>query len=51
MMKEKRKWGQLVKRRIALFIFLLDGGIFEHFSRLWRGIQWVDMEDEKRRWD
>lgn len=49
MMKEKRKWGVIAKRRMALFIFLLDGGIFEHFSRLRRGIHWTDLQDRKRK--
>lgn len=47
MMKKRKR--VIAKRRMALFIFLLDGGIFEHFSQLRRGIHWTDLQDRKRK--
>lgn len=43
--------GVVAKRRMALFIFLSDGDIFEHFSLLRSGIWWTDLRDRKRKED
>lgn len=47
----EEKMGVVAKRRMALFVFLSDGDISEHFSLLGSGIRWTDLRDRKRKED